>query len=682
MNRRFFGTLLSLMLVAAACAPAPQDHLPESLPDLTVPGGGTIPDQPLALAEVALPEAGEESETNASVRLDHCHFIEPSEWHVRCGWLTTPEDAELPNGEKVRLHFAVIRSESENPAPDPVVYLHGGPGSGVLPWLANAAEFVIEPFITDRDVIVVDQRGAGLSQPIPVCWDVSWSLNDSPFVEPGEDPVAVTEEQLGECREWLTDQGVDLGQYNSVASARDIENLRLALGYGPWNVYGVSYGTRLAQTLMREYPQGIRSVILDSTYPTDVDVSVSLPSSVRRMLDTVLEACATDTTCSTDHPDLEADLDALLAQAATRPIEVPFNNTVIGTSGHQEVGPADLLTLMHGIAYTPQGISALPALIAETRAGDYSRLRRYLYDRGSYAGIIPVTFLAVQCHEEIAFSSPELLDASRTGDHRYDQVDEFVLGYGAAAPRLCEALDTGQADGVENEPVVSDLPSLVLAGMFDPITPPDWGHRVADNLTHATVIESGQASHGLVGDKGCVDDAVATFLADPMATVTDSCSGGTEPELAGASHSNALPPTERVTIHGSSVNVTIDVPSAWVDEEGGDYDHLVLRARHADLWDRTAFAAVVGPELDLDAGVLGEVLGETDEIQLYFSEAGTGAGDPSIAAYGLPTGDTAWYLWFDSGDDTVAIVLVSHPADTIELFDHLLLPLIEGMEIS
>ncbi|MCP5025517.1 MAG: alpha/beta hydrolase [Actinomycetia bacterium] len=647
-----------------------------------MPGGGAPPSKPLPLTDFAPPDATESSAGNATVHLDHCRFREPTDWHVRCGWLTTPENPEKPDGEKVRLHFAVISSESENPAPDPVVYLHGGPGGGVLPWLANASDFVIEPFIADRDVIVIDQRGAGLSEPVPLCRDLSWSLADTPVAEPGADPVDAAADQLAECSEWLGENGVDLGQYNSMASARDIEDLRLALNYGPWNIYGVSYGTRLAQTLMREYPEGIRSVVLDSTYPTDTDVSVSLPGSVQRMLGTVLDACATNTTCSTDHPSLATDLEALLARSAAQPLQVPFSNSMLDASGHQEVGPGDLLTLMHGIAYTPQGISALPALIAETNAGDYSRLRRYLYDRGSYSGVIAVTFLAVQCHEEIAFSSPELLEASRTGDARYDQVDDHILGYGASAPQICAALGAGTADPVENEPVVSDLPSLVLAGAFDPITPPEWGRRVASSLTNATVIESGQASHGLVGDEGCVDRAVAAFLADPTSAVLDTCGDIREPELLGTSQPNTLPVTERVTIKGSSVNVTLDVPQTWVDEEGGDYDHLVLRARHADLWDRTAFAAVVGPELDLDAGVLGEVLGKTDELTLYFNQSGTGPENPSIAAYGLPTGDIAWYIWFEAGQDTVAIVLVGHPADTSDLFDHILVPLIDGMRIS
>jgi pimeloyl-ACP methyl ester carboxylesterase len=191
---------------------------------------------------------------------------------IACGMLTVREDRSQPNGATIQLAVAIIPTRSPTPAPDPVVYLAGGPGSAALsgaPRLARAWA----PFLANRDLIVFDQRGTGFSRPALRCPESERSSDaELGRVLSADESVRAEVAALQRCHARLVREGVHLGAYTSAASAHDLEDLRVALGYGRWNLLGISYGTRLALTAMRDTPQSIRSVILDSTYPLQVNL--------------------------------------------------------------------------------------------------------------------------------------------------------------------------------------------------------------------------------------------------------------------------------------------------------------------------------------------------------------------------------------------------------------------------
>lgn len=196
-----------------------------------------------------------------------CPIQIPAGARVECGFLAVPENRTRPDSRTIRLAVAILKSRSENPAPDPIVYLAGGPGASAL--LEKPLGWWLDsPFPDNRDFILFEQRGTRFSEPFLNCPEEDTAA----ILDPGENNGSYLNAAL-QCRDRLLSQGVDLTAYNSVASAADLEDLRAVLGYAEWNLYGVSYGTRLALSAMRDNPAGIRSVILDSTLPLQANIS-------------------------------------------------------------------------------------------------------------------------------------------------------------------------------------------------------------------------------------------------------------------------------------------------------------------------------------------------------------------------------------------------------------------------
>jgi len=197
-------------------------------------------------------------------------FVEGED--IECGYLLVPENRAKPgNTPTIELAFAIVYAPTEDVQPDPIIYLAGGPGGNAV---ADVESWLEIPYLGDRDLILLDQRGTGYSLP---------SLN-CPEVEAGEEEVEAGEDNGTEaCRDRLIDEGVDLQAYNSAENAADVADLRVALEYDEWNLYGISYGTRLALTVMRDHPEGVRSVIIDSVYPPEVSSCGKNTGEIPRM---------------------------------------------------------------------------------------------------------------------------------------------------------------------------------------------------------------------------------------------------------------------------------------------------------------------------------------------------------------------------------------------------------------
>jgi pimeloyl-ACP methyl ester carboxylesterase len=188
---------------------------------------------------------------------------------VRCGYLTVLEDRASSSGKTIRLAVAIFKAPRTPAAPDPVIYLYGGPGgallSGLGPALSGSFRAALAP---DRDLILLDQRGTGYSQPSLTCPEVT--KLDEQYADQQisrSEQVTLQVQAMRQCHDRLVKQGINLNAYTTIADATDVHDLIQALGYKQVNLYGVSYGTRLALTVMRLFPASIRSVVLDSTVP-------------------------------------------------------------------------------------------------------------------------------------------------------------------------------------------------------------------------------------------------------------------------------------------------------------------------------------------------------------------------------------------------------------------------------
>jgi len=239
-----------------------------------------------------------------------CQFEVPSGREVECGFLEVPEKRSNPSGATIRLAVAIFRSESANPAPDPIVYLDGGPGGHSLEAIPFSFEAGFSPFLEQRDFVMFDQRGVGFSEPGLFCPEYLDELTDIADEDISSDESASREiASLLECRSRLLDDNdVDLTAYNTAESAADVADLRVTLGYADWNLYGISYGTRLALGVMRDHPQGVRSVILDSTLPPEADLMTEGPANFARALRVLFTGCSSDPNCAGAYPGFEQRL--------------------------------------------------------------------------------------------------------------------------------------------------------------------------------------------------------------------------------------------------------------------------------------------------------------------------------------------------------------------------------------
>src|SRR5262245_9096292 len=247
---------------------------------------------------------------------------------VACGHLIAPEDRRRTDGRTVRLAVAVLQATGETPLSDPYVFLSGGPGGRALEagMQAYTPEFAA-PLQTTRDLVFFDQRGTGRSQPKVDCPEYVTAVRASYAVSAtAEEQAAQTLTALRACRDRLVDDGINLSAYTSAASAADLQDLTTALGHERWNIHGVSYGTRLALTAMRDTPEHIRSVILDSTVPVQENGAVNFAMDLEYALNRLFDGCAADPACDAAYPNLEETFYSLVHQldaapATLRPVD-------------------------------------------------------------------------------------------------------------------------------------------------------------------------------------------------------------------------------------------------------------------------------------------------------------------------------------------------------------------------
>ena len=443
---------------------------------------------------------------------------------VECGYLTVPENRSDPDSRNIRLAVAVVQSDSPNPKPDPIVYLSGGPGGSALKMAPFAFEGMFSPFVAGRDLILFDQRGVGHSEPALDCEESNAAYRKA--VEQDikrQELAAMMTEAIDTCHDRLARRGIDLSAYTSAESAADLNDLRQALGYEQWNLFGISYGTRLALTAMRDYPEGIRSVILDSTYPPQVDLYSELLPNARRAFDEFFGGCRADPVCSTAYPDLETVFFDLVKQLDAQPAALSVWNPATDVTIEAQMNGDLLLGALFQALYSTWTIPYLPATIYEASEGDLEVLTPLLGDLFFTRDFISIEMhYSVQCQEEVPFSSPERVAAAAQAHPRIRAMFDSEATFD-----ICQSWGAVQPDPKENQPVRSDIPTLVLAGEYDPITPPSWGRLAAKNLPRGFFFEFPGVGHGAsVSGEPCPLGIALAFLNAPTASPDASCIDG------------------------------------------------------------------------------------------------------------------------------------------------------------
>lgn len=607
-----------------------------------------------------------------------CEFALSTDVDVSCGWLTVPENRDDPdNGRLVRLHVAVFESTAVDAPDDPIVYLEGGPGGEVLETLPFRFASQFEPLLAERDLIVLDQRGVGLSFPSLECAEAT----ELAVSQLGE---ALSPEQrragllaaIIECRDRLLSEEIDLGRYNSAENAADIADLRVALGIDEWNLYGLSYGTRLAVTIMRDHPEGIRSVILDSAYPVESNLLTETARNLDRSLNELWSGCAADSECAAAYPDLERRFFDVVDQLEASAVTLPVQDIASGRTVNAPFSGTDLIGNTFQALYSDAAIAVLPAMIDQLEQGQTEILS--LLASNSLANVSFTSlgmYLSVQCHEEAVFTT---LAAIEEGRAAYPVIGDALSGASIVGDFLLEACSVwpaGAAAPIENEAVTSNIPTLVLAGEYDPITPPRWGLGVAANLERSTFVEVPGLGHGAtLAD--CPRGVMLSFLDAPGDTPEVACvatMGGIDFQIPG--QAIAAPSLVPFTDNLGTIDVSGLRPNGWTEQAPGAY------ARLQSAIDQTALVQLVGPiRPSLLVPALAEQIGlaaAPEQTTTQISELGEWQ-----LWHGQAVGFVIDIAVIDLRPRTAVILLVSSVTERDQLFDEVLLPAIEAFRVA
>lgn len=447
---------------------------------------------------------------------------------VECGYLTVPENRADPAGREIRLAVAILRHPDGASEPDPIIYLEGGPGGSPLEMrMLNIDAYFGPMFDAQRDIIVFDQRGVGYSEPALDCPAFTELYLDLLDYEVDGATLSAQEvldrkvEAFVACAEQLR-AVADLSAYNTAANSADVNDLRIALGYEKVNLWGGSYGTRLALGVMRDFPEGLRSVVLDAPYGPEVDLYRATPGSFDRALNVLVEECAADDACNTAYPDLRAVLLETVDRLNANPATVQVIDPMTGKSYDKLLDGAGLTELVFRSLYDTSMRPVLPQAIYAAREGTYAAflptamldmLRQEFRSWGMYFSVL--------CNEEIPFSAREGFEAA-VAEH--PEFAGFFDGFevGGLAYAVCPGWGAGRADARENEPVRSEIPTLIMTGEYDPIVPPGWGQSAAGTLTNSYFFEYPGMGHGVsLGD--CPRGMMLAFLDDPSVAPGDAC---------------------------------------------------------------------------------------------------------------------------------------------------------------
>lgn len=592
-----------------------------------------------------------------------------------CLALTVPEDWDNPDPDDlVVLQIAVFAASGAEPAETPMVYLEGGPGGHSLDNLQFAFDGLVAPHLEDRSVIVFDQRGAGLAEPSLFCDEsVEASLATSAVADPYEDEAAVRIDALVQCRDRLVADGVNLTRYNSISSANDVEALRQMLGHDQLDLLGISYGTRLAQTIMRMYPDSVRSVVLDSVVPTGAELFSDLPVNAEQAFGRLFDSCAADAACDEAFPDLEDRYFAMVEQLDDDPVELTVRDPFTLAESTAIVSGADLISGTFQSLYNRQIFGSIPKLIADFETGDYAIMESLAaqalvqLDSLSYGML-----LSVQCNEDLPFDDRSNLAANTSAEPGYSR---FAVDLSAEELfDSCDEWPSGTAPAFEDELVISDIPTLLLGGAFDPITPIEGLDTIAEGLSTSWSVVFPNEGHG-IAPTPCGAEIVRAFFAAPAEEPDASCVAAAPKPVYTPGTGGPVTLVEFEASFGAQ-NIQGVRPEGWITQGAGVF------ARTENIDDPTLMLvqSVLGVPVGLLQSLLADSLSDAVGESFTFTEAEPRQTDNNIwDAFEATAADQEIRLYVN---ESLFVVVITRSSEFDTLDAELIGPFLNEIELT
>jgi len=394
------------------------------------------------------------------------------------GYLEILENRQDPNSQTIEIPVYIFNSRSENPKKDPIIYTVGGPGSTTMP---TAQYMNYYKYLDDRDFILVEQRGNYYAKPHLDCPEWSQAIYESNQPDFDiKDYDKVFENAAKKCRERLEKKGIDLNGYNTNEIAADINDLVNILEIEKYNLLTISYSTKIAQVLIRDYPDKIRCVVMDSPLPLEVNYD---EESVQNLLESVtklLDGCENDTACNSTYPNIKNRFLEYLREKTENPLKVEIENPKNGETEVFYLKGEDLITIF--TSASTGDVPNIPFEINRLLNYDLTSVKEqlsYLFQDPSIGAGVGMR-LSVWCAEENPFNSIERV---KRETNKYPEVKG--LSPAVFDDGLCKIWGVKKVEEIENQAVKSNIPILFISGEYDNETPSKWAKSMKPNFINS-----------------------------------------------------------------------------------------------------------------------------------------------------------------------------------------------------
>ena len=450
------------------------------------------------LATIQVTSASLKDKPKPSLALKPCEIRGAKD--AKCGTLEVFENRASRKGRKIPLNILVLPATGQTREPDPLFYFVGGPGSAATEDAPGIAQ-ILAGVRQHRDLVFVDQRGTGKSNPLNC--DL-FDLADPQSFFGAFLPL----EAVRKCRQQLEPKA-DLTLYTTNIAMDDIDDVRAALGYDQINLMGGSYGTRAALVYLRRHPKHVRAVVLHGVSPTNQFMPLNFAQDNERALQGILSECEADEACRKAFPEVKADAKRVLEQLLQSPAEVEVQIPNTSNRAKLKLNRNIAAEAIRYMLYSPGAASRVPLVLHRAAEGNYGplataafRYRMFLVSTGSNG-----MYLSVTCAEDLpwvkAAEAEKLAANTFLGDYRArDQI------------AACELWPRGVVDKNYAEPVRSDKPVLIVTGEWDPVTPPAHGDAAAKTLSNSLHIVVPDGAHGLdsLENIDCLQGLITQFI--------------------------------------------------------------------------------------------------------------------------------------------------------------------------
>jgi pimeloyl-ACP methyl ester carboxylesterase len=411
-----------------------------------------------------------------------------------CGTVTVFENRRTGNGRQIDLWVVVLPSLASTPGADPLFFLAGGPGQSAAQ-LASQVRVMFRRVQRTRDIVLVDQRGTGKSNPLN-CRSSANSLRE---LTEGSDAA------LARLRRCLNAYDADVRLYTTDIAMDDLDDVRAFLGYDRINLYGGSYGTRAALVYLRQHGEHVRSVVLDGVAPTDMRLPLFTARDAQLALDNALVDCDAEPACRRAFPEMGTRIRRLVASLEQHPRRVRIVHPRTGIAEEVNVDARLVASVIFSALYSPLTASIVPALVDRAEQNDFQGLFALALASEDAGDNMSIGMqLSVLCSEDASQVSARQLKA---------ETSSSLFGSHLIGSQLdaCAMWPKRKVDADYYRPVVSDVPVLVLSGEVDPVTPPGWGDAVVKHLSRGLHIVMPSTGHGVVATP-CGNRLVRDFI--------------------------------------------------------------------------------------------------------------------------------------------------------------------------